>query len=63
MDVALGNRVNFIIVGAVIRDHNGQEVGMLSKKNLGISSPLIVECIAIKEGIYFELEHNLLGRE
>ncbi|PON83862.1 hypothetical protein TorRG33x02_204130 [Trema orientale] len=56
------NGVDFIGVGAVIRDHDGMVKGVLARRYYGVFSPFIAEKIALREGLKFALSLNCQPR-
>ena len=56
--------INFAIfmpdcLGAVIRDGKGIDMGAVAKRISGSLSPLLAECLALREGLQFFMDSGL----
>ncbi|PON64686.1 Ribonuclease H-like domain containing protein [Trema orientale] len=59
VDAAVKCSSDFIGIGVVVRDCNGIVLGASSLKFAGHLSPFLAECVAVREGIKFAINHGL----
>ncbi|PON60600.1 Ribonuclease H-like domain containing protein, partial [Parasponia andersonii] len=60
VNAAFSKDGNSIGVGMVIRDHLGSVRAALSTRLQGAYSVFLAECVAVREGLRFAIEHGLL---
>ncbi|PON52350.1 Ribonuclease H-like domain containing protein [Trema orientale] len=59
VDAAVKCYSGFIGIGVVVRDCNGMVLGPSSLKFAGHLSPFLAECVAVREGKKFAINHGL----
>lgn len=60
VDASVVTGLDFVAVGAIIRDDQGFVMGAMAKKVYGLFSPFfIAECLAIREGLCFAADCGL----
>ena len=58
-DAAVVSGLDYVCVGGLVRDHEGEVLGAFSKRIRSVSDVLLAECLAIRTGLVFAMESGL----